>query len=174
VRHIGSNAKVALLARCAACMLAPACTSIAITQEAAFCAACCRGQICQRRLDLAQSNSQLRQVCKMLLTTKLRFRASWNTAQSHPQVHLATCVKLEGVKRPVQTPAQAKVLFTCTEKPVLCPTYVVDISFGIHNTACLASKLPAISTVGVSSFHTQVTLDNQARVDAHLLADQEH
>ena len=173
MRHIEPNPKVALLARCAACMLAPACTSTAITQEAAFCAACCSGQICQRRLDLAQSRSQLRQVCKMLSTTKLRFRASWNTAKSHPQ-YLATCAKLEGVKRPLQTPAHAKVLFTCSEKPVLCTTSFVDISFGIHNTTCLASKLPAISTVGVSSFHTQVTLDNQTRVDAHLLADQGH
>lgn len=135
-------------------MLAPACTSNAITQEAAFCAAC-RGQTCQRRLDQAQkkSKSRLRQVCKMLLTTKLTFKASWNTARSHSQ-YLATCVKLYIVKRPLQIAAQAKAIFTCPETPVLCTTSFVDIFYGIHNTACLASKLPATGTVGVSSFHT--------------------
>jgi hypothetical protein len=42
--------------------------------------------------------------------------------------YLATCVQLDDAERPLQTAAQAKILFTSPETPVLCTISFADIS----------------------------------------------
>ena len=85
----------------------------------------------------------------MLLKTMLTFKSQLENCKVADQ-YLATCIKLDGDARPMQTPAQAKVTFARPEIPAICTTSFADISFSIHNIVCQASKLPPTGTVSVS------------------------